>query len=159
MHNGKFSVSDLPREMRDTARLAVNYDLSFDQMVDHGCYDSKSSHITVKNFPVSGSGIVLVERKLFHFDCIVTSDEAERLILAEGYQPGKIEHLLASGAANPDEQRRFPIIALGSVAGVYGERHVACLGRIGSKRDIYLRWRVGDWGGIFRFLGVRNIAL
>ncbi len=148
-----------PQEVSGGTRLAINYALTLEQMIAAGRYDWTNSDITTKRFSVVGSGIVVVERKLFHFDRVVSADEAERLIIAEGYQPGKIEHLLASAAANPEEQRKFPIVALGSVAKVDGSRDVPYLCRDGSERDLSLGWRDADWFGDYRFLGVRNSAL
>lgn len=148
-----------PQEVGGGTRLTINYALTLAEMIAAGRYDWTNSDITAKRFPIVGLGTALVEHKLFHFDRTVSSDEAERLIVAGGYQPAKIEHLLAFGAAYPEEQRKYPIIALGSVANVRGARLVSCLYRDGSGRDLYLGWRDVEWFGRCRFLGVRNLAL
>jgi hypothetical protein len=56
----------------------------------------------------------------------------------------------------PEEQRKFPVVALGSVAEVRGERNVPDLYRRGAERDLNLSWLDGDWIGSCRFLAVRN---
>ena len=76
-----------------------------------------------------------------------------------GYQPAKIQHLMAYGTKFPEEQRKFPIVALGSVALVGRYRRVAYLHRNGAQRALSLRRRDGDWEGFYRFLAVRNLAL
>ena len=144
------------QEVSDISNLAINYTLTLDQMIALGRYDWKNDNITAKRFPIVGSGVTVVEHKLFHFDRIVSSDEAERLIEADGYQPAKIEHLLAYGAANPEDQRKFPIVALGSVARLRGFRSVPYLYGFGSGRGLGLVWRNDVWLGNYRFLAVRN---
>ncbi len=140
-------------------RLTIDYGLMLKKMITAGHYDWTNSDITAGLFPLAGSGIVKCERKLFHFDRPVSSDEAKRLIVAAGWQLGKIEHLLASGAANPSEQREFPVVALGSVAELAGERHAPCLDGGGSWRRLGLGWMGGGWHGDVRFLAVRNLVL
>lgn len=137
-------------------RLTLDYGMSLEQMVAAGHYDWTNSDITTKRFPIVGSGVVEFEHKLFHFDRNVSSEEADRLIIVDGWQPAKIEHLLAFGAAKPEEQRKFPVVALGSVAEFDGKRRVPYLYGVGSGRDIHLRWRGDDWLGCYRFLAVRN---
>ena len=75
-----------------------------------------------------------------------------------GYEPAKIEHLLAFGEEYSEEQRKFPVIGLGSVAGVGGDRGVPYLSRSGSERSLDLSWFDGDWGGGCRFLAVRKVS-
>lgn len=136
--------------------LTLDYGMSLEQMIAAGQYDWMNSDITKERFPIVGSGVVEFECKLFHFDRNVSSEEATRLIIADGWQPAKIEHLLAFGAAKPEEQRKYPIIALGSVAEFADGRCVSCLCRDGAKRRLHLGWRHGGWGGDYRFLAVRN---
>jgi len=136
-------------------KLVIDYGMSLEQMISAGNYDWKNSDLTASRFPVDGSGIVECEYKLSHFDRSVSSNEAVRLITIDGWQPGKIEHLLAFGAANPDEQRKFPIVALGSVAEMGGLRDVAFLRGGDAGRRLGLGWWGGGWDGVYRFLAVR----
>ena len=77
--------------------------------------------------------------------------EMERL----GLRPALYEELLVFCRQNPDEQRKFPVVALGSVwVGSDGCRGVAYLDGDGVERDLYLYWGGGRWVGDCRFLAV-----
>ncbi|MEI6553201.1 MAG: hypothetical protein WCO09_01410, partial [bacterium] len=77
--------------------------------------------------------------------------------LENPWEPAKIENLLAYGAKNPEEQRKFPIVGLGSVGEVGGYRYVPCLRRYVSRRDLGLGCWDGGWRDYYRFLAVRKI--
>ena len=128
-------------------------------MIAAGRYDWKNDDITAKRFPITGVDQVEFEGKLFHFNRDISSDDAERQIKADDpanpWDPSKIEHLLSFGEKFPEEQRKYPIVGLGSVAEVSGDHRVPCLVGSDSERGINLRWRVGDWGARCRFLAVR----
>jgi hypothetical protein len=66
--------------------------------------------------------------------------------------------VLAHGATHPDEQRKFPIIGLGSVALVGSRPGVPELGKDGSLRYLGLRWFDGGWLPYYRFLAVRKVS-
>jgi hypothetical protein len=129
-------------------------------MVAAGNYDWKNDDLTAKRFPIVGKGKVEFEDTIFHFDRDISSEDAVKEILAADpknpWEPAKIENILAYGAKNPEEQRKFPIIGLGSVGGVRGDRRVPYLHGNASKRSLYLLWWVDDWGAFYRFLGVRK---
>src|ERR1700733_12272386 len=141
--------------------LTVDYSKSLQEMIAPGHYDWINPSITPKRFPISGTSDVQFEVKLFHFDRFISSEEAVEAIKAEDpqrpWEPAQIEALLAYGAQNPDEQRKYPIIALGSVAELSGHRSVPCLNRSGDDgRDLYLYWwDSGCYDGC-RFLAVRT---
>lgn len=102
------------------------------------------------------------ECRIFHFDQIIGSTEAQRKIIAADkknpWKPARIDHMLALGAHFPHLQRQFPITALGTTYKVAGLPQVACLHHgDGPKRYVILRWRGDDWCGDFAFLGVRQI--
>ena len=145
--------------MSEPIVLSVDYSQSLEQMIAEGNYDWKNSDITAKRFPVVGNGIEQFEAKLFHFDRNTVSQDNVDAIKADDpanpWEPGKIEHLLAFGAKYPEEQRKYPVIALGSVARVCGGRSVPCLNRGGAERD--LSWWGDGWGGDCRFLAVRKL--
>src|SRR3990167_10054902 len=148
-----------PALMSEQIVLSVDYGRSLDQMIAAGNYDWKNSDITAKRFPVVGNGIEQFEAKLFHFDRNTVSQDNVDAIKADDpanpWEPGKIEHLLAFGAKYPEEQRKYPVIALGSVAEVDGGRRVPCLDRDDAERDLY--WWVDGWDGYCRFLAVRKL--
>jgi hypothetical protein len=148
--------------MTDPIVISVDYGRSLDQMIAAGNYDWKNDNITAKKFPVVGEGIVQYEAKLFHFDRTTQSQANVDAIKADDpanpWEPGKIEHLLSFGEKYPEEQRKYPIIALGSVAGVNGDRSVPYLYRYDARRSLYLYWWGSDWYGSCRFLAVRKLS-
>lgn len=99
-----------------------------------------------------------VEFVYVRLDC----DASDAEVLAEherqAVRPAIFPELLAFAAKYPDEQRKFPIVARGSVAVLGGDRRVACLRSDGRERGLGLRWLgagVG-WGRSYRFLAVRK---
>jgi hypothetical protein len=142
---------------------------TLEEMIVAGRYDWKNNDITAKRFQITGVGQLEFEGKLFRFNRDISSDNAERLIKADDpvnpWNLGKIEHLLSFGEKFPEEQRKYPIVGLGSVAEVRGCRRVPYLRRLDSKRDLHrldskrdlgLGWRDDDWGALSRFLAVRK---
>ena len=86
-------------------------------------------------------------------------DASTEEVLAEmdkrGLRPVLYEELLAFAKAHPDEQRKYPIVALGSVwVDPDGFRDVACLNEDGDERSLGLSWYDDDWRGFCRFLAV-----
>ncbi|MES2203203.1 MAG: hypothetical protein V4474_02720 [Patescibacteria group bacterium] len=142
--------------------LSVDYGQSLEQMIAAGNYDWKNDDITAKKFPVVGEGIEQFETRVVHFNRTISSEEAVEAIKninAENpLEPAKIEHLLAFGAKYPEEQRKYPIIALGSVAEVLGDRGVPYLGRDDARRILGLHWWDFDWDDYYRFLAVRKLS-
>lgn len=126
----------------------VDYDMNLEAMIAAGNYDWKNDDITTKRFPIVGKGKVEFEDTIFHFDCNISSEDVVKEIIAADtknpWELGKIENILAYGAKNPEEQRKFPIVGLGSVGGVGGNRRVPCLDGDGG------------WSADVRFLGVRK---
>ncbi len=92
-----------------------------------------------------------------HMDCDASTDEVlaemDRCVL----RPALYEELLGFAEKYPDEQRKYPIVALGSETLVYGDRYVACLWGGGHGRYLSLYWVGCDWDdGYDRFLAVRK---
>lgn len=142
--------------------ITVDYSMSLENMIGVGRYDWTNSDITAKRFPIIGEGKIDFEVKIFHFDRSISSEDAVAQIIASDsenpWEPAKIENLLAYGAKNPEEQRKFRIVGLGSVGKVGGDRRVPFLSRDScSGRDLDLLYWHGVWGGNYRFLAVRKI--
>ena len=137
-------------------RFFVDYGMTLEQMITAGNYDWFIDDITAKRFPLTGTGKVAFEPKLFHFDRSISSEDAIKEMEKDGFRAAKIEELLAYGAILPEEQRKYPIIALGSVAKIRGSRRVACLDWDASERGLRLFWFDGGWDDYYRFLGVRK---
>jgi len=94
--------------------VTVNYDLTVEQMVIAGNYDSVSTSITQEHFPIQGEGRQEKEVTLFHFNRWIFSEEVIREMSKLGYQPAEPEDIFAFGIQHRDIQRQFPIVALGS---------------------------------------------
>lgn len=140
-------------------KIKVDYNQNLESMIVDGQYDWKDSGITADRFSINGDGLVEVETILFHFDHSIYSEEAKLLIEEAGWKVAKIEHVLAYGAAYPDEQKKYPILALGSVGEVLGSRYVLVLGWDGSERGLRLSYCVGAWNDHCRFLAVRKSGI
>jgi hypothetical protein len=140
--------------------ITIDYGMSLEDMIAAGKYNWKNIYIKAKKFPVQGEGVVQYQAKLFRFDRYISSEHAVAAIKASHrktrWEPAKIEHLLAYGAKNPEEQRQYPIVGLGSVAEVHGSRRVPFLD---AERGLSLDWWDGGWDGDFRFLAVRKLPL
>ncbi len=99
-----------------------------------------------------------IEPEYVHLERHVSNDAALAEIDKRGLRPCLPEELIAFGDAYPKEQRKFPIVALGSGAGVDGDRRVACLWDGGNGRGLRLV-SVGDgWSVLCRVLAVRKSA-
>jgi hypothetical protein len=144
-------------------RIVVDYAMTFEQMVAAGQYDWKNDDIIAKQFPVTGEGRLECEARLFNFEHPTSSEDAEKAIRltapAGEWEPGKLEHLLAFGAKYPEEQRKIPIVCLGSVSTnkVFGKRQVAYLYRRIIGRSLHLDWYANIWHPFYRFLGIRKM--
>jgi hypothetical protein len=85
-----------------------------------------------------------------------STDEVLAEMDRKGLRPALYEELLGFAEKYPDEQRKYPIVALGSEADVGGDRGVACLWRDGDGRHLDLGWIADVWDGHDRFLAVRK---
>ncbi|MBI3573124.1 MAG: hypothetical protein HY092_02910 [Candidatus Kerfeldbacteria bacterium] len=137
--------------------VTVDRDKKLKAMIKAGRYDWTNSDINDKHFPVEGSGTVEIDIELVHYGRGMSTDAVLKDLDARGLRPAKIEELLALGAAKPELQREYPIIALGSVwQNLFGDCSCPYLYRGGSGRRLSLI-RFGDgWRGICRFAAVRK---
>lgn len=138
--------------------ITIDYEQSLEEMVKAGAYDWKNSDITSEHFLIDGNGVVERTTDLVHFNRSISTDDALAELDKQGFRPATIEELLAFGSTNPEIQRQFPIIALGSVwTSRHGSRFVTYLDRDGSRRRLGLYWFVDDdWYDDCRFLAVRK---
>ncbi|MEK7586250.1 MAG: hypothetical protein AAB453_00040 [Patescibacteria group bacterium] len=130
----------------------LDYNLTVEQMIAAGGYDWTNPDITSTLFAVKGEGQHKRLAQLIHFDEDISSDEAKKRLYERGLRPGKFEELLGFGAKYPKTQKKFPIIALGSVARLDGSGLVAYLDESDSRRNLSLDCRGDDWDRRCRFL-------
>jgi hypothetical protein len=83
-------------------------------MLALGHYDAVCEEVTEKLFVVKPRLFTTMGVRTFGFSCDMTTAKVIAAIRAEGCDPDGIEQLLANGAEHPDEQRKHPIVALGS---------------------------------------------
>jgi len=133
-------------------KIVVDYDLSLQEMIAAGQYDLVNDDITPERFPVIGKGVMQLISQLVHFNRNISSDDAEKELDKKGLRPATLAELLAFGKTYPEVQRKFPVVALGSVARIYGNRYVTYLDGSDSKRHLDLGCRGIDWPARFRFL-------
>ena len=69
-----------------------------------------------------------------------------------------LKALLAYGVKNPNEQRQYPIVGLGSFAGVLDSRYVPYRYGRGAGRGLDLLWWDVVWYGHYRFLALRELS-
>ena len=94
--------------------ITIDYGKPLQGMIADGKYDWVNPNITSEKFSITAGGIVQFEPKIFHFDRYMSSEDAVAAIKADdrqnSWEPAKIEHLLAYGAKNPEEQRDYRLI-------------------------------------------------
>lgn len=127
---------------------------SLTDLIAQGKYDWVNSDITADNFPVDGLVNPDEETRLFHFNQEMSSDDVVAEMDKEGWKPATIWHLLILGIKNPELQKQFPTIALGSVW--RGFVPVLPWDGIHRRRNLGLRRLDVRWFGVCRFLAVRK---
>ena len=136
--------------------LAVDYSLSYDQMIALGCYRYIDERIIPELFSqgVMEKKTVLVE--LMHFGCLMLSDEVLNEFESAALRPATFTELLAFGVMTSNQRGFGPILAMDSRIIVSGERCVACIMESFDGRALQLRC----WGDVWRshcnFLGVHQ---
>ena len=137
-------------------RVLVNYDLRLDAAIRNGKYDWKNDDITEKNFPTNRRETAELDIVLVHLNRDISSEDAIKELDKLGLRPAELPELLAFGAKYPDEQRKYPIVALGSVWRRLGGRVVPYLWGGGDRRYLSLNWFGFGWDAYYRFAGVRK---
>ncbi len=156
--NPDFAVQLLAKAAADGAvRLFVDYAKPLSEMIQAGHYDYLNPDITEKHFPINKRQNGYVEMKVFYFNQVMESDEVIKEMEEQGYCPAELPEGLAYAKANPDEQRKYPIVILGSVWQRWlGDRLVPCLRGWDGERRLGLDWFGDEWYSYYRFLAVRK---
>ena len=140
--------------------LTVPPGLTFAERIIAGNYDWTNSNVGEKRFPHDPMTIGEWEFDLFHPNRNISSENAKKEAEVDGWVVAKWEHLFAYGKAFPEKQKKFPIIALGSVYCGRGDHRVLALGFwLGrSKRQVVLRHWDNVWLPRSHFLRVRKVS-
>ena len=141
---------------RPSFKVLVDYTKPLKEMIVAGKYDWVNGDITQERFPIKGTGQKEVEVTLFHFNKTITSDQVISEMDKAGYRPARLEELLALGVSQPELQKQFPVVAVGSVwrRNPGGHRNVPYLHWFSAERCLGLYWFEGGWGGHWRFAAV-----
>ena len=139
---------------QDLFPLAVNYDEPIASLVTQGRYDWANPDVTDAHFPTKRKGVVnLSLGRLVHFGRSMGMESVTNELGAMGLRAGETHELLAFGITFPEEQRKYPIVAPGSVwQDPDGYRNVPYLLRHGAGRGLGLRWIGSGWDERCRFL-------
>ena len=141
-----------------TFHSIVNYDRSVALGIQAGNYNWINDYITDKNFPPEKgeSGTKEISFELVHLNKVVSSEQALQELESRNLRPATLRELLAFGEKYPDEQRKYSIVALGSVGRYWDGRGVPCLYGGGRERRLSLARYGGGWYSDCRFLAVRK---
>lgn len=153
------SVKKMKTVKDDEIILTIDYNKTIEQTIADGNYDRVNSNITAENFPVPQKIIgkkVKVFAKLFHFNRNISSDDAILEMNKAGYRPATLMELLTLGILFPELQRKFSIVALGSIRHRSNNyRDVPYLYTNDSRRKLDLYWFNNGSCAYYSFLGVR----
>lgn len=137
--------------------ITVDYAMSLEEMVKAGRYDWFDNDVNAEHFPISGQSKASDDLILIHFNRPISSEDVLKELDRQGFRVAILPELLAFGATYPDEQRKYPIVALGSVwQGPYGLRYVSYLGAGARGRYLDLSRYVLDWRDDWRFAAFRK---
>lgn len=155
---------DLARRIVDgadvTKEILVDYARSIADGKRAGGYDWANDDISDEHFPRQDgepNATAPVKFDYLHLDCDASTEDVEREIEKRGFRSATIRELLAWGERHSEEQRKYPVVALGSSwLHPVRCRHVACLVGYGGVRGLDLSWTDDDWFRHCRFLVVRK---
>jgi hypothetical protein len=145
------------QEASGSNSLVVNCGLSLPEMIAPGHYDWVNLDITAEHFPITETGVkgIVVATLGFGRDISSQEDGVKELQKRGMNRPATLAELLAYGARHPEEQRKHPIVALGSIVEMYGTRGVPCLYGSRYLRGLDIVWD-NPLGVHYRFLAVCN---
>lgn len=152
---GEYVLTKITQAIRNT--ITVASDLALEQRIALGKYVWINSDINEKRFPHDTTTVGEWEYDLYYPNRDISSEDAVASAEVDGWIVAKAEHLLAYGESFPEEQRKYPIIALGSVCEVGGYRCVLGLWDVDGRRRLCLSYWSGGWGSDCRFLRVRKV--
>ncbi len=137
----------------------VNYAQSWNGVNNE--FDWVNSDITDEHFTPEpgGTATVVLTPLNLHRDGgeWISTEEAQRRLATQGFRPATGRELRAFAKANPDYQRKFWVVALGSSWVVsFGGGRVPYLGGWRGRRALGLRWTGFGWASAWRFLAVRK---
>lgn len=143
----------------ETLKITARYNLSIQELKEAAKFDGYvNSDVNDRNFPEEKRPEEKnKEAILVCLGAYATGDDAEAVMKHLHLRPGTVKELLSLSIDNPDKQREFPIVEVGSVwLRPSGRRHVAFLFRWHGGRHLNLAWRGSEWSEDCRFLAFRE---
>lgn len=138
--------------------LNVDYEKTLKEMIAAGGYDWRNKECNAENFPIQNDA-ANINCKLFHFNRLISSKDAIREMGNAGYREATVAELLAFGVTYPEQQRQFPIVAIGSYWCDPNKFYNSpVLSYDGSRRRLDLHTFAGNWHIYYRFLAVKITA-
>ena len=122
------------------------------QLIKKAKFDRVNPDITDKNFPDNTKNFEKTE--LIHFGKMMSSEEVLKKLGEKNLRPATIKELVNFAIHNPEEQRKCPIVGLGSVWCLDGFQLAACLNERAGDRYLSLGWLGRVWVEYYRFLAV-----
>lgn len=113
-------------------KINVDFSISLEEMISSCLCDWVRGDITSRWYPVVGEGMRTFRVEIAHLNCDISPARAKAEIIKKGARSATIAELLAFGAAFPEIQRKFRLVALGSFTEVRGSYNFPYLG-VGSE--------------------------
>ncbi len=160
---GRAEIVPIEMVMKPVSQLVHNtftvpLYLTLAERITAGKYDWTNPDIISERFPHNPTTVGDWEFDLISPNNSISSEKAKKEVEVDGWAAAEWEHVLTYGAAFPDEQKKFPIIALGSVCEVGGRRYVLGLWYDGNgKRGVRFCSVVEGFDPFYRFLRVRKV--
>src|SRR5574344_1916264 len=102
--------------------VTVDETVSVEDAVKTGEFDWSNNDINSTNFPKLTNGQKSdKEITLFHFNKMLSSEAVIAEMDKTGYKPANIWDLIGLAVEEPDLQRKYPIVSLGSVCELGGD--------------------------------------
>lgn len=142
--------------------IEVNFTQSAAEMIAAGRYQIKEGNVDKFPLDQQGTEIKRMDVELIHIGAAMAHDLVLEEIGRRGCRPATARELLSFGILYPDEQRKFPIVALGTVQLLDGKNQVAYLWALGKDRRVGLDDIVTSktaWHAGVRFLAVPIAAV
>ncbi len=139
----------------ETLTINVRYDLSIEELLKASKQDYVNLDITDQHFPTKKCHAVKKELVLLSFNREISAETALMFMKQLKLHPGTIKELISLSIDDPNLQRKFPIVAPGSVW-QDGYRFVPYLWDYAGDRRLLLGWCESGWGGGGRFLCSRE---
>jgi len=133
----------------------VDYDTTLEDLIRAGAYNWFNPDISSIHFFANGKGQVNFPLHLVHFGKKLGLEEIHLALEVQNLRPADAHELCTLGERYPELQRRFPIVAFGSIWH-YRTAHGAALCLYGDSgaRYLGLKWLGREFPSRYRFATV-----